>query len=346
MSRNKAADAQRLIDAATRMAVTIGVTEELGYQLLNRMDEFQVHTLLEERDFDQPVVVVGNWNSVDRWDNELRKSVELSDLPKRLGDALEKIGVELAWGDCTITCDDCYKLLNTEPTHYGWQPHYAIVSDECVCQSCLDAEDYLAELEGGECFNNVGSVHPEDHGYFPLATDLQRGLHSGMDADPDKIAKLLSGKKIERFLFNTDDVSQLYSTFSVWVHVSEVHKLLVPCAVCAAGQGHDDDEPHFREGFSEDDCDEADQDELGVGEVCTRPSSERTHVLRKLTDMETQGPSVSEALKRGLQNASLAAAALPEGGVKYVRIDGDKVAEARTISPEEFAQHGVGKPKE
>lgn len=338
MSKNKAADAQRLVDAATRMAATIGVTEGLGYLLLNRMDEFQVHTFLEERDFDSPVVVVGNWNNIDKWDKELEKRVELSDLPKRLGNALEQIGAELAWGDCTTMCYDCCKLLNTEPTHYGWQPHYAQVNDDTICQSCLDAEEYLEDLEGGERCNRVASIHPEDHNYFPLAENLQRGFHSGMDADPTKIAKLLEGKGVERFLFNTDDVSQFYSTFSLWVHASEVHKLLVPCSVCAAGQEHDADEPvhHFQEDYTEDDYE---------GVNCTTPSSERTHVLRKLTDMETQGPSVSEAMKRGLQNASLAAAALPEGGVKYVRIDGDTVVEARTVSPEEFVR-GIGKPEE
>lgn len=338
MSKNKAADAQRLVDAATHMAANLGVTEELGYLLLNRMDDFQVYTFLEDRDFDKPVVVVGNWNNVDKWDKELDKRVELSDLPKRLGDALERIGVELAWGDCTTTCDDCCKLLNTEPTHYGWQPHYAQVNDDTICQSCLDAEDYLEDLEGGERCNSVASIHPENHEYFPLAENLQRGFHSGMDADPTKIAKLLKGKGVERFLFNTDDVSQFYSTFSLWVHASEVHKLLVPCSMCAAGQEHDPDEPvhHFQEDYTEDDYE---------GVNCTTPSSERTHVLRKLTDMETQGPSVSEAMKRGLQNASLAAATLPEGGVKYVRIDGDKVVEARTVSPEEFVR-GIGKPGE
>lgn len=334
MSKNKAADAQRLVDAATHMAANLGVTEELGYLLLNRMDEFQVHTFLEDRDFDKPVVVVGNWNDVDKWDRELEKRVELSDLPKRLGDALERIGVELAWGDCTTTCDDCYKLLNTEPTHYGWQPHYAQVNDDTICQSCLDAEEYLEDLEGGERCNRVASIHPEDHEYFPLAENLQRGFHSGMDADPTKIAKLLKGKGVERFLFNTDDVSQFYSTFSLWVHASEVHKLLVPCTACSAGHEHDD-ERHFPKDYYVEECDV----EPGP------PSSERMHVLRKLTDLETQGPSVSEATKRGLQNASLAAATLPEGGVKYVRIDGDKVVEARTISPEEFVR-GIGKPGE
>ncbi len=334
MSKNKAADAQRLVDAATHMAATIGVTEELGYLLLNRMDEFQVHTFLEDRDFDNPVVVVGNWNNIDKWDKELEKRVELSDLPKRLGNALEQIGVELAWGDCTTMCYDCCKLLNTEPTHYGWQPHYAQVNDDTICQSCLDAEEYLEDLEGGERCNRVASIHPEDHNYFPLAENLQRGFHSGMDADPTKIAKLLKGKGVERFLFNTDDVSQFYSTFSLWVHASEVHKLLVLCTACRAGHEHDD-ERHFHKDYYVEECDV----EPGP------PSPERMHVLRKLTDLETQGPSVSEAMKRGLQNASLAAAALPEGGVKYVRIDGDKVVEARTVSPEEFVR-GIGKPEE
>lgn len=335
MSKNKVADALRLVDAATRTATNWGVTAGSGYLLINRMEDFQVHTILEERDFDQPVVVVGNWNSIDRWDNELGERVEVSNLPKRLGDALERIGVELAWSDCTTTCDDCYKLLNTEPTHYGWQPHYARVGDSTVCQSCLDPDEYLEDLEGGDQFNRVASIHPESHNYFPLVENLQRGFHSGMDADPAKIIKLLRGKGVDRFLFNTDDVSQFYSTFSLWVHASEVHKLLELCPHCAEGSEHPSDEPHFPKDYYA----ETDYTDAGL------PSPDRMYVLKKLTDLETQGPSVNEAMRRGMLSAALAAAALPEGGVKYVRIDGDKVVEARTVSPEEFVR-GIGKPEE
>ena len=52
---------------------------------------------------------------------------------------------------------------------------------------------------------------------------------------------------------------------------------------------------------------------------------------------KTDGPSVSEGLKRSLQAGSLAAADLPDGsGVKYITCKPDGTAEARLVSPEEF----------
>jgi hypothetical protein len=68
------------------------------------------------------------------------------------------------------------------------------------------------------------------------------------------------------------------------------------------------------------------------------------HVDTTLSRSETDGPSNSEALERGLREASLASAALSGEGVRYVKIEGDKVVEARMVSPEEFVD-GIGNQK-
>lgn len=60
-----------------------------------------------------------------------------------------------------------------------------------------------------------------------------------------------------------------------------------------------------------------------------------------LTPATCDGPSVSEAMKRGLQQASIVSAALPDGpGVKYTKITGD-TAKATLIPPDEFIEHGT-----
>ena len=59
-----------------------------------------------ERDPDK-VWVTGNWNE------------KMGD---RLFDALERIDVDAEWYDMADKCADCNKLMESRPTHYGWQP--------------------------------------------------------------------------------------------------------------------------------------------------------------------------------------------------------------------------------
>lgn len=60
---------------------------------------------------------------------------------------------------------------------------------------------------------------------------------------------------------------------------------------------------------------------------------------RELSDAESDGPSVSEAMKRGLQEASLKMSRLPAGpGIQYASIKPDGSADVRIVSPEEFVQ--------
>lgn len=60
--------------------------------------------------------------------------------------------------------------------------------------------------------------------------------------------------------------------------------------------------------------------------------------LYKPSDVETEGPSVSGAMKRGLQEASRLMAELPEGGIKIAKINPDGTASAKVVSHEDFVE--------
>lgn len=63
------------------------------------------------------------------------------------------------------------------------------------------------------------------------------------------------------------------------------------------------------------------------------------HLVGNLSESETDGPSVSEALKRGLQSASVQMASLPDGsGIKYASIKPDGTADVRIVSEKEFIE--------
>jgi len=322
MSTNKVRDAWRLIEAAMRTA-----TEP---EAKSRIEEMVVHTEVDDFDFDEPVVAVGNWNTITRYRKVSGAAggglfEEMDVTPKRLGRALEKIGVELAWSDCTDTCDDCGKLLSTEPSGYGWQPRYVVSDYGRTCLDCLDPAEHLESIEGNPRHaNNVASIDPSEHGYFLFEEGLEHGWHPGQDASPEVIAKAMRKRGIERFLFHIDDIGQFDMRFSVYVHEEEREKAETKRWHCK-GCGHDQ---------KGDDCDEMECEKCGERDWTP---------LATLTREETDGPSVSEAAKRGLQAATVASSALTGEGVKYVKVVGDEVVEARVIPPEEFVEKGTGR---
>lgn len=64
-------------------------------------------------------------------------------------------------------------------------------------------------------------------------------------------------------------------------------------------------------------------------------------------DEVVNGPSVSQAMQRGLMQASALTAKLPDNqGVKYALIHGDGTASATVIPEEEFVEHGTRKAEE
>lgn len=224
--------AWRLLECAQRMAekadAKIG-----GFAIRNRIEEIQIHTEgYAEPGYDGDVVATGDWNSVDRYDSRLQVRVDLlgGDLPERLCEAFERIGVEIEWSDEWSTCEDCGKLVRTSGDSYSWQPAYVIMNDcELFCHECAQgfAEEYLQSIEGepDRCCA-LDDVDPEDYGYVKHnAESFETGWHPGQNDDPHKLAKELRSYGIERFLFKLDENSQFYSRWSVYIHEDETDKL-------------------------------------------------------------------------------------------------------------------------
>lgn len=71
---------------------------------------------------------------------------------------------------------------------------------------------------------------------------------------------------------------------------------------------------------------------------------DEAHIIDKLDlgDRTVNGPSVSQAMQRGLQQASVKMASLPDNqGVKYAQIHGDGTAGVTLIPEPEFVEHGT-----
>ncbi len=218
MSTNKLRDGYRLVEAARRtMKVQPHRLEDIRLFSPDEVDDYS---------FDG-FVAVGDWNTITRYDEDVRRYVDVDDTPKRLGEALEAIGFQLDWSDTTSTCDDCGKLVQTEPDSYGWRAKFITGDGFLRCLECVESDpvEYLESIEGNPRTACVHGIDPAKHGYVCVKDRMENGFHDGQDDDPKVVAAALRERGVERFLFQIDDVGQFDLRFSVYVHESETDKL-------------------------------------------------------------------------------------------------------------------------
>jgi len=216
---------ERILEIARVMAEK--KDKELGtYQVSDSIDDMRMYHEYCEPGYDSAngVIILGNWNTITKYDRVMG-SQTISNLPKRLCEIFEKMGVDIEWSDEWSNCSECGKLFRTSGDSYHWQPSFVMGDGEILCHECVesDPEKHLEDLEGdpNRC-NTIADIDPTDHGYVCVQEKLESGWHEGMTADPKKIAAELEKKGITRFLFNLDENSQFYSTWSVFIAKEEM----------------------------------------------------------------------------------------------------------------------------
>jgi hypothetical protein len=99
-------------------------------------------------------IAVANWNKVGEWDDvtHSRRPIVGGDIMNRVGACLAKLGIETEWSDEWVSCDECGKLIRTQPDSHNWEPSYFLPegSSEVLCQHCAHASaladaEYLGE---------------------------------------------------------------------------------------------------------------------------------------------------------------------------------------------------------
>lgn len=118
------------------------------------------------------VIVLCDWNHVANYGEPKRPGQGLF---KRLGEMLERIGVEVLWSDQHDLCITCQRVMTTEPDCHSWRPQYVFVDGEGYeCSACTTADrpdEYLDELahEGAERIpvdeHTLFGLEPDAHGW-------------------------------------------------------------------------------------------------------------------------------------------------------------------------------------
>lgn len=168
------------------------------------------------------VIAFGNWNPVTEYIEETQSRQTRDDIPRRLCEALEKLGAEIEWSDEWIFCSGCNKAIRCQPDSYSWQRAYCENEGEPICRECINPVAVLEQLENksNTCLT-LDNVDPAEHDYTRVEGEFEHGLHGGQDADSSKIGAGLRQQGITRFLFRLEEKSQFYFTFSVWIHADE-----------------------------------------------------------------------------------------------------------------------------
>jgi hypothetical protein len=293
--------AQRIIDA--------GLASTDNREARSRLDEIQLYPGYAEPGYgrlvdehDEEIVAIGNWNTINRFDHDTNEFIAISDIPKRVGDLLEKVGIEIEWSDEWTSCDECQKLVRTQPDSYCWTRSYVDWPDGLTCEECTDEGEYLESLEGDHNKAVTLDVDFEDHGYRAIEEDgdgviarFANGLYGGQCASPEKVAESLEEQDITRYVFHICDVGQFDMHFAVYIHEEAI-------------------EPeHMR------------RDHLG-------------EYLNPLEDVDTDGVDPAEMMKSAIQDATSKMDALSGEGVKYAKCNSDGTADVRLVSPREFIE--------
>ena len=87
-----------------------------------------------EPGYEGKVVAIGNWNNVDEYDCVAKERKVVSTLPRRLARVLEKLHIECEWGDEWVACNDCGKLLRTQPDSMWWKPSFYCDENGAHCR--------------------------------------------------------------------------------------------------------------------------------------------------------------------------------------------------------------------
>ena len=177
-------------------------------------------------------VFTADWNTETRWDAEHNQSIVLDDSLSRLGELLESLpNTEIDRSDQVDGCGECYKAIETQPTHYGWTPPYAFVEDVGnVCQGCLqnDPEAYLVDLEENDnsALSPSLGIDPSDYGYQQVPQEYETGWHPGQNDSPTTVRHTLSDQLwMTRYLFAIDSTGQFDTQWSIWIHEEELEGL-------------------------------------------------------------------------------------------------------------------------
>lgn len=166
---------------------------------------------------DGPIWVTGDWNPKRfRREGEPELSNEES-LAVRLGDALDKLGVELLWLDEWESCQGCYKIVRTQADSYSWTPSFYMTDDGFFCHECAEFDDIEEDVINNHRQLVATFFDLEAEGFEKFNGTYESGWHPGQDANPEELSKLAHSEGWDEVVFQHDYSGQFDMGFKMLV---------------------------------------------------------------------------------------------------------------------------------
>jgi len=218
---NKVKRAQRILEIVADLA-----KQQCSCYVENIISNIQLHYNGYAGDEDNILIATGDWNEITYYDSITNINIVISNLPARVGDLFEKMGIEVEWEDEWTECCECRRLIRTEPNSYFWSPQFKYFEDRgYVCHSCLleDPKEYLYCLEGNlDESNTFNEIDPADYGYVKFNSGSYCFGYSGTD-DINAIVEYMKYQGVNKYLFSLDSQGQFTHEHSVYIHEDEIH---------------------------------------------------------------------------------------------------------------------------
>lgn len=118
-------------------------------QATNQLEEIRLFAddknAYVEPGYNGKLVVLGDYNEPDVWDNEAKERKlclpEHPDLFHRISEIFEALGIECEWHDEWSDCQECGKVFRSEPDSYFWKRYFVYDRGGYSCLKCKEEEE-------------------------------------------------------------------------------------------------------------------------------------------------------------------------------------------------------------
>ncbi len=168
------------------------------------------------RESDQTVWVSGNWNPSRFLREGDEPLTNTENLPERLGNALEGIGVETLWSDEWQRCIECARAIRTEPNSYSWTADYINTEDGLICSDDADFSDIEEEAVNNHRYAVPTWFDLVAEGFERFNGVFENGWDEGQTDDPEEILERAHSEFSEG-VFQISSVGQFDIRFTLYV---------------------------------------------------------------------------------------------------------------------------------
>jgi len=194
----------------------IELTSEIVNDLYDSGVDFQ-----EAEDEDGKVfLIVYGWDTIKQMQQIIKPDFKPEDeYDTSVIDNLKD--VEWGFSDEWSRCDECGKVIRTQPDSYSFVPDYWVTDGEILCGDCVrgnHAEEYVQSLINKERLANtiLTDDNLEELGFIRIESDFESGWYDRNDSPKEILQTALDKHPNGEFLFSISGQAQFATQFELW----------------------------------------------------------------------------------------------------------------------------------